>query len=201
MSNLLSIPNSFLTIFNLILLTAATEHFNNRWFICSIENIWFMPWYSAFIALPTIRPWEYFALATGVLGYPYAHAAQVAWISRNSGSVRTRTISAAVYNMAVQASGIIGANLYQASDAPRYFTANKAILGIIFFNFCILYPSVGLYYKKRNESKEKKWSAMDNEQKNHCERDAHISAYEGVVLNRLLICRLIYDIGRRREAS
>lgn len=71
--------------------------------------------------------------------------------------------------MFVQASGIIGANLYQASDAPRYFTANKAILGVVCFNIFVLYPSVRLYYKKRNESKEKRWSAMDHEQKNHCE--------------------------------
>lgn len=81
--------------------------------------------------------------------------------------------------MAVQASGVIGAQLYQASDAPRYFTANKAILAIISFNIVILYPSVGLYYKKRNESKEKKWSAMDHEQKNHCKRSVHFSANIG----------------------
>jgi hypothetical protein len=40
MANLLSVPHTFITIFNLILLTFASEAYNNRWFIASIENIW-----------------------------------------------------------------------------------------------------------------------------------------------------------------
>jgi hypothetical protein len=39
-----------------------------------------------------------------------------------------------LYNMAVQLSAIIGANLYQKSDAPRYPKANAAILAILAFN-------------------------------------------------------------------
>lgn len=39
----------------------------------------------------------------------------VAWCSTLSGSVRTRTVAASLYNMSVQVSSIIGANLYQVS--------------------------------------------------------------------------------------
>lgn len=91
--------------------------------------------YVALLCLPDpIQPWAYFALATYLLSFPYAHAAQVSWTSRNAGSVATRTVSAScvqlsfspayldlpngprltlsdsVYNMAVQVSAIIGAN-------------------------------------------------------------------------------------------
>ncbi|KAL7009719.1 hypothetical protein EMMF5_000627 [Cystobasidiomycetes sp. EMM_F5] len=69
--------------------------------------------------------------------------------------------------MAVQTSGIIGANLYQASDAPRYTKANAAILAIIVFNVIIMYPGVWLYYRTRNAHKAKIWDAMSKEQKEH----------------------------------
>ncbi|TNY22145.1 major facilitator superfamily domain-containing protein [Rhodotorula diobovata] len=100
MANLLSVPNTVLSVVNLVLLTCLSEIVNNRTWVCAIENLWFFPGYVALLCLPDpIKPWSYFALATYLLGFPYAHATQVAWTSRNAGSVSTRTVSASVYNI------------------------------------------------------------------------------------------------------
>ena len=67
--------------------------------------------------------------------------------------------------MSIQLSGIIGANVYQASDAPRYYTANKALLGIVVFNLVILYPGTWLLYTRVNKKRDRIWNAMTTEQK------------------------------------
>ncbi|GAA5822225.1 hypothetical protein JCM3770_005857 [Rhodotorula araucariae] len=167
MANLLSVPNTVFSVVNLVLLTCLSEIINNRAFVCSLENWWFIAPYAALVGLDKIDPWEYFALATVLLSFPYAHATQVSWLSRNSGSVRTRTVSASVYNMAVQVSSIIGANLYQANDKPRYYKANKAILAIVAFNLVVVYPGTFFYYRSRNAWKAEQWNAMTTEEKAH----------------------------------
>ena len=67
--------------------------------------------------------------------------------------------------MSIQLSGIIGANVYQASDAPRYYTANKALLGLVVFNLVILYPGTWLLYTTVNKKRDRIWNGMSTEQK------------------------------------
>ena len=51
--------------------------------------------------------WVYYVVVTLITGFPYVHPIQVAWASANSYGVGTRTVSASVYNMFVQAGGVI----------------------------------------------------------------------------------------------
>ncbi|WWD19461.1 hypothetical protein CI109_103921 [Kwoniella shandongensis] len=166
-SNLLSIPNTVWSIINLLIITIASELVNNRTFVCMAENLWMLPNYIALLALPDskVTPWTYFGIATVLLAFPYVHAIQVAWTSRNSGSVENRTVSASVYNMMVQTSAIIGANVYQASDSPRYRHANSAIVAILLFNVLIVYPATRWYYKSRNAKRAAKWDVMSSDEK------------------------------------
>ncbi|OXG09714.1 hypothetical protein C367_07061, partial [Cryptococcus neoformans Ze90-1] len=134
-TNLLSIPYSVAGMFTQFTITAISELINNRSFVASMEDVWLLPCFIALVCLKDpVNPWSYFALETVLLSYPYTHAIQVAWTSRNSGTVEMRTISASVYNMFVQASAMIGANVYQPSDAPRYHKANKGLIGLLCFN-------------------------------------------------------------------
>jgi hypothetical protein len=108
------VPNA-VTIITLLGLTWLSEKVRERSFIAAIQNLWMMPclialrWWSG----SGSDVWGTYALLVILLGYPYCHAILVAWTSCNAGSVRTRTISAAVYNMSVQAGGVIGANIYR----------------------------------------------------------------------------------------
>ncbi|TFK70780.1 hypothetical protein BDN72DRAFT_726609, partial [Pluteus cervinus] len=93
------------------------------------------------------------------------HAIQVAWCSRNSGAVASRTVNASLYNMFVQASAIVSANIYRQDDAPRYRRGNTILITICLFNMCILYPGTKFYYVWRNRQRDKIWNAMTPEEK------------------------------------
>ncbi|KAI1373311.1 MFS general substrate transporter [Hypoxylon crocopeplum] len=153
-TNLLSIPNVVSSSITMLLITALSELVDNRSFVSMAEDAWLLPCFAALIALgDPISPWAYFAIATVLLSFPYTHPIQVAWTSRNAGSVQNRTVSASIYNMWVQVSGMIGANIYQSDDAPRYFKANKGLLVI-----CI--------WMCKN-SKAKIWDAMNTQEQDH----------------------------------
>lgn len=62
--------------------------------------------------------------------------------------------------MAIQLGATIGANVYQPSDAPRYFKANSALIGLAVFNVIILYPSTWLFYRYINKRRAAVWDKM-----------------------------------------
>ncbi|MBE3049821.1 hypothetical protein IMZ48_46450 [Candidatus Bathyarchaeota archaeon] len=88
---------------------------------------------------------------------------QVNLVSRNSNGVRLRTVSAALYNMTVQAGSVIGANIYRQDDAPLYRRGNSVLLGIVGWNL-VLYAVGKTYYVWKNNSRQKEWGAMTSEE-------------------------------------
>lgn len=100
----------------MLALTYLGEIWNELTFTSMIGQIWTLPMLIAMVVinLATINNWVLYTLLVLLLIYPNAHPIQVAWNSRNANAVRTRTVSAACYNMFVQAGGIIGSNIYRA---------------------------------------------------------------------------------------
>jgi hypothetical protein len=86
------------------------------------------------------------------------------WCSRNSNTVRSRTVSAAMYNMFCQAAGIVASNIYRADDAPKYRRGNKQLVAIVSTNV-VIYILVGQYYRWVNSRRDKTWNAFTEEQK------------------------------------
>lgn len=111
-TNLLTIPAYVIFIVNLLLWTWVSERFNQRLLLGVGAELWAL---ILLIALETISedasPWVRWVLLIMLIGMPYVHAIIVAITSRNAGSVRTRTVATAIYNMMVQASSIIGGNV------------------------------------------------------------------------------------------
>jgi|TARA_R110002003_G_scaffold214_44_gene16373 hypothetical protein len=117
-TNLLTIPAYVLFICQLLFWTWLSERWNERFLTALTSQFWSLPLLVALAVLPkTTGPWVKWALSCLLVGHPYMHAILVALGSRNAGTVRTRTVASALYNMSVQASSIIASNV-------RHFTPN-----------------------------------------------------------------------------
>ena len=107
-SNLLTLPSTVIGLLNLLITSYFAERIQSRVLGCLVLQIWALP---LLIALRSFglstNQWDYYVVVTLITGFPYVHPIQVAWASGNSGSVKTRTISASLYNMFVQAGAIV----------------------------------------------------------------------------------------------
>jgi hypothetical protein len=107
-ANLLAIPSQFMFAVNLLILSWFSEKVKERSIVSSLSNIWMLPFIVSLVAIPaTASPWLRYGLLTGLLSYPYCHAILVGWNAKNSNAVRTRAVSAALYNMFVQSGNIV----------------------------------------------------------------------------------------------
>lgn len=149
----------------MFIFVAMSEKFNQRAYVGIGAQLWFLPNLIALTVLPEdASRWSIYALVVLVLSYPYPHPIHVSWCSRISNTVRTRTVSAAVYNMCVQLSGIIAANMYRDDDSPLYRRGNRQ-LSIMCGTTIVLYILAKLYYTWRNKQKQKGWDALTPEEK------------------------------------
>ncbi|GAB7350201.1 hypothetical protein MBLNU459_g0861t1 [Dothideomycetes sp. NU459] len=164
-TSLLTIPAYALFIVNLLWVTWLTEKFNDRFLLGAFSEIWCLPLLIALECLPSTRShWVTWILSVLLFAQPYLHAAIVAVTSRNAGSVRSRAVASAIYNMMVQVSNIIGANVYRTPDKPMYYTGNKVLIAIAAYNIFV-FVGAKLFYIRVNKKRDAKWNGMSKEQK------------------------------------
>ncbi|SPO03593.1 related to MFS transporter [Cephalotrichum gorgonifer] len=163
--SLLTIPAQVGTTINMLLLTYISDKFRQKALMGILTQLWFLPCIIALAVLPAdTNKWGTFALVTVLLSYPNPHPLQTAWCSRNSNSVRTRALSASLYNISVQLQSIIGSNIYREDDRPEYRRGNRVLIGIASLNI-VLYALIKVYYTWRNRQRDKIWNSMTTEQK------------------------------------
>lgn len=165
-TNLLTIPSNVIHIIFMLILTWLTEKVNERSLLSLFQPFWLivplgvLRWWSG--SLKDV--WGTYAVLVILLSAPYIHAILVGWCSKNSNTVRSRTVSASLYNMFVQAGSIISSNIYRKDDAPLYHRGNTQL-------FAIAWASVGVilfakaYYMWRNKRRDTIWNAMTDEEK------------------------------------
>ncbi|KAM7213181.1 MFS general substrate transporter [Rhypophila decipiens] len=165
-TNLLTIPYTVLHMITMLAITYAAEIFGELTFVALLGQIWTLPFMIYLNAVDTtlVNRWILWAVTTLLLSYPNPHPIQVGWNSRNSNTVRSRTVSAACYNMFVQAGGVISSNIYREDDKPRYKRGNRQLLAVLCMNI-VIYLLVKVYYVSRNKQRDKKWDAMTEEQR------------------------------------
>lgn len=84
--------------------------------------------------------------------------------SRNAGTVRTRTVASALYNMTFQASTIVSQNVYRQDDKPLYRRGNKILIAICVYNL-VLFVAAKQYYVVVNRRRARVWDGMTKEEK------------------------------------
>ncbi|KAK2741758.1 hypothetical protein FQN57_005502 [Myotisia sp. PD_48] len=170
-TNLLTIPAAVLFIVQLLFWTWLSEKINQRLLLGAVAEGWNLILLVVLTVLPAdTNAWGRWATTSLLIGSPYIHAVMVAITSRNAGSVRTRTVASALYNMCVQASSIISSNIYREGDKPLYRTGNKILIGITIYNIIVFLGSK-YYYVWRNNSRTETWNKMTPQ-----ERDSYLIA-------------------------
>ncbi|KEF52189.1 uncharacterized protein A1O9_11816 [Exophiala aquamarina CBS 119918] len=168
-TNLLTIPAYVLFILQLLFWTWVSERINQRILLGVIGQIWCLPLLVALVALLSVfhnSNWSKWVLSTLLVGYPYVHAILVALTSRNSGTVRTRTVGPSLYNMAVQTSNIVSSQIYRADDKPYYYHGNKVLLGIVAWNI-VVFVFAKAYYVRKNNQRDRIRDSMSREERVH----------------------------------
>ncbi|KAJ5820266.1 hypothetical protein N7474_005857 [Penicillium riverlandense] len=164
-TSLLTIPSYVIFILNLLFWTWISERFNQRLLLGAIAQLWVL---AALIGLEVMpdnaSAWSRWVCISLVIGMPYIHAVLVAITSRNAGTVRTRTVATALYNMTVQASNIIGNNIYRTNDKPYYHVGNKVLIGLSVWSMA-LFIVAKLYYVWRNKQNAAVWDNMSSEER------------------------------------
>ncbi|WQF82192.1 Putative major facilitator superfamily, MFS transporter superfamily [Colletotrichum destructivum] len=165
-TNLLVIPSQALSTLSMMLLLWIAERTKQLLAWSAFSQIWMLPFLIWLRVVDTTKAskWTVWIVMTLMLTKPQPHPIQVNLASRNSNAVRSRTVSAALYNMCVQVGGIIGSNIYRADDAPGYRRGNSVLLGIVAWNLCI-YAGARGYYIWRNRVRDQKWDAFRADEK------------------------------------
>ncbi|KAI9148438.1 transporter [Paramyrothecium foliicola] len=164
-TNLLTIPYHIAHIIQLLALTALSERLNQRALTAIFQPLWTLPCIIALRYWPGVfvDKWGTYTLVMVLLSYPYCHAILVGWCSTNSNNVGSRTVSTALYNMAVQAGSVYSAHVYRESDKPLYHRGNSALLWVNILTIVVFLGSK-FYYIWRNKQKARVWKAMTPEQ-------------------------------------
>ncbi|KAJ5791871.1 uncharacterized protein N7518_008882 [Penicillium psychrosexuale] len=164
-TTLLTIPVTVFASINLVLVTELTERLQEISIVGLLTQVWNLPLLIVlYTSAGSLSSWGLYAASFILLGWPNPHAAHVGWCSRLSNTVRTRSISAALYNVTIQLSGIASSNIYRSDDKPLYRRGNSQLIAINVTTM-VAYVLAKVYYVRRNQWKKAQWDKLTPEEK------------------------------------
>ncbi|KAF2141570.1 uncharacterized protein K452DRAFT_351171 [Aplosporella prunicola CBS 121167] len=166
-TTLLGIPATVLAALTMLLATHLAERCGQIALVGLLAQAWVLPLLVLeYTSAGTLPYWGQYGALLVLLAMPSLHAAQVGWCSRLSGTVRTRAVGAAVYNITVQLSGIASSNIYRADDKPLYRRGNRELIAINVAAM-VAYALAKGYYLCRNRHKLRRWNGMSKREQQH----------------------------------
>ncbi|KAJ5803617.1 major facilitator superfamily domain-containing protein [Penicillium pulvis] len=164
-TTLLSIPVTVFAAINLLLITELSVRVKQISLVGLLAQLWSLPLLIVlYTSAGTLSNWGLYGVTFVLLGWPNPQAAQVGWCSRLSNSVRTRAVSAALFNIMIQLSGIASSNIYRSDDKPLYRRGNSQLIAINVATI-IAYALAKVYYVSRNRWKKAQWDRMNQEER------------------------------------
>lgn len=163
--NLLAIPSYVLEVILLLAVTWFSEKLQSIFYVALAQPIYQIPLMAVlrFWSGSGHNEWATYVIITLVIATPYIHAMMVSACSRNSQSVSSRTVSASLYNMFVQAGNIIASNVYKTADKPYYLKGNSVLFGCA-VGILPLLLFAKWFYVTINKKREQQWRQMTPEQ-------------------------------------
>lgn len=162
-SNMLAIPSQALFAINSVWYGWLSMRLCEKSFMTSLSLFWMVACYAALVSLPQVLNthynWSRYVILTLIIGYPFPLAFIVGWVSKNSFSVRSRTVSLCFLNMSVQTGSIVATRFYTENEKPYYPGGNAALLAINAFSI-LLCALTKVYYIYRNKQKSRIWNSM-----------------------------------------
>ncbi|TID16702.1 hypothetical protein CANINC_004154 [Pichia inconspicua] len=160
-TNLLCIPYNALKILTMLFVSYLSEYLGDIFNVALMQPIWTTVCLGVlrFWSGSMINKWGTYVVLTFMLADPMIHAMMVSACSRNASSIKTRTVSASLYNMFVQAGSIIASNIYRTPDAPLYHKGNSILFGLSIALIPVL-SLTKVFYCWLNKRKAIKWDKM-----------------------------------------
>lgn len=166
--NLLCMPYDAIRIIVLLFCARLTEWTKNIFGVALLQPLWIVPLFGIlrFWKGTLVNEWGTYTILILLMGAPYIHAIMVSACSKNSQSIKTRTVSASIYNMFSQAGAIVASNIYRTQDQPYYHKGNSALFAIALFLFP-LFIATKLFYMFINKRRAKIWDSMNDEEREY----------------------------------
>ncbi|ORY47599.1 MFS general substrate transporter [Rhizoclosmatium globosum] len=164
-ANALTAPNAILGFITMTTLTWHSDRRGERGWHGVFANTWLLIGFLLLEFVPDDAPKGVSYFITFIIsGAPFVHPLNIAWMSENTGPIGKRTVASGLIIAAANIYGTYAAQIYQASDAPRFHTGNYIIIGFVATTI-LLWINQKFLYIRLNKQRAAVWNSKSQDEK------------------------------------